>query len=37
MLLVVPLHKDEKWTIRLKRWFEQPVLRRYFARGGTIL
>ncbi len=35
MLLVEPMHEDNKPTIRLKRMMERPVLARYDRRGGT--
>lgn len=37
MLLVRPVTRDSKALIRARRWLEQPVLRRYFEKGGTIL
>ena len=37
MLLVRPVTRDIKMLIRARRWLEQPLLRRYFEQGGTIL
>lgn len=37
MLLVQPMARDIKPTIRLKRWLEKPVLRTYYKRGGKLL
>ncbi len=36
MLLVQPMYADTKWNIRLKRWLEQPILKRYYAKGGKL-
>ena len=37
MLLVQPMYADYKPTIRLKRWLEQPILARYYRRGGKLI
>lgn len=37
VLLVQPMYADTKWTIRLKRRLETPVLDRYYRRGGKLL
>ncbi len=37
VLLVQPMYADIKWSIRLKRRLEEPFLRRYYKKGGTLL
>ncbi|MEG1931949.1 MAG: YqeG family HAD IIIA-type phosphatase [Pygmaiobacter sp.] len=34
VLMVRPREADTQWNIRLKRKLEEPILRRYFSRGG---
>lgn len=37
MLMVQPVENDVNPMIRMRRRLEQPVLRRYFDKGGTLL
>ena len=37
MLLVQPLSEDTVATVRFKRKLEEPVLRRYYKKGGRLL
>lgn len=37
VLLVQPLYEDTKRLIRLKRKLEEPILARYFRRGGILI
>lgn len=36
ILLVRPMHRDTKLTIRIKRALEKPVLARYYKKGGCV-
>ena len=36
VLMVQPVAPDFKWTIRLKRVLERPILARYYKKGGKL-
>lgn len=37
VLLVQPINRDSKWSIRFRRNLEGPVLQRYEKNGGTVI